>query len=355
MRWGIFISTFWWYNISNMSFPSPDKMGSPSFEVPGFREPSDGTLRYRPYGAMPSNPYADEAIRQRQREIHTEFRRLYGFTKGIVPDGVAAMMQSDYDINEERRSIKNFDAYMTWLNTHQPTSQEIQQSLAYMERGKALVDELVDIGLQTNIESVELAKVTHPYGRRLEHVYPMREDVMRATENHGGVVYPSITPYRSIHIHPFTSYHTGSAGMVGELQGFIASYKRDIGHIATDDPSVQLRIVERQIAGFRVDEASGFPQEKIQHLLDSRADIHNEHSEAFDRHMRESGVRGFIEKAIQTDSLDAYVIPQSTTIFAYREALSPEEVEHKRNLARFRNFGETSLLMTIEKENPFKR
>lgn len=337
-----------------MAFLSPEKKSPALPEVPDFREPTDGSLRYRSYGAMPANPYADEAIRARQQVIRAEFKKLYSYTDGLVPRGVAAMMQADYDINEERRSLKTFDAYMSWLNTHQPVSPEIEQNLNFMERGAALPDELLDIGLHTNIESVELGKVTHPYGRRLVHVYGMRDDVKQAMDARGAMMYPAITPYRSIDIHPFTSYHTGMKAEKGMLQGFIASYKHDLGQIPTDDPTVVLRVVERQIAGFRVDEASGFPQDKLQRLLDSRADVTKEHSDTFQRQMRESGVRGCIERAIQMDLLDDYVIPQSTTIYAFRDHLSAEELDPKFDMNRITNVGAHGLAL-VKSENAFKR
>ena len=42
-----------------------------------FVEPSDGTLRDTPWGAMPANPYVDEALKASQAVKDVEFHKLF--------------------------------------------------------------------------------------------------------------------------------------------------------------------------------------------------------------------------------------------------------------------------------------
>ncbi len=241
------------------------------------------------------------------------------------------MFEDDYFIGEHRRNMQNYEGYSELLKGAEPVSEELHPLLEHFEKGTALPDEILTIAVNTRIPSFEVGRVTSPYGKRLEHVEPFRQDVRNAIEAHGGVVFPTIQGYRSIDINPKVTYDTTGEG---RIVGFIVTYKRDVGAIELPNDSGVISIVERQVAGFRVDEASGFPQEILEkmHLAmkdpgtkwDGEKDL-NWHEE-----LLATGCLDFIETAVQTDSLEDFVVPQSTTIYGFKEEFSV-----RQRMARF--------------------
>lgn len=273
-----------------------------------FKEPNDGSLRYRPYSAVPAHPYADEALKNRQLDIDRELRKLFIKSPRDVPSEFAQMLMDDYVIAEQRRKMANYEGYMDWLMSQEPIEPELDPLFNHFERGTALIGEILTIGTKTSIKHFEVGQVTHPYRQRLQHVYQLREEVVEEIMLRGGTILPQSVPYRALAIAPrFASDK--------QLQGFIVRYKRDIGCIDCDSTTQQLNIVERQVAGYRIDAASGFDQAALANLPDNFAQLNPSQQQ---RALRISGVQDFIEQAVQTDSLDKFVVPVSTTIFAHK-------------------------------------
>jgi len=299
----------------------------------GFKEPTDGTLRYRPWGAMPANPYLDQALKDRQSYIGSEFIKLFNNPPDGTPPEFAEMLLWDHEIGEQRRSIQNFDGYTQWLATCEPITEDIDRKADHFEHGSAYAGEILDFALATSIDHFEVGKVTHPYRQRLEHVEPFRREVEDAIKERGGLIYPKVMPYRSIDIMPHMFVDEDGQE---KLAGFIVKYKRDFGHINLADGSGTLRLVERQLAGFRVDEAAGF-NPAIVTLMDFASKDKGIRwdgiqDDQFERQLRNTGARGFIEKAVQTDSLEDFVVPISTTIYGFRVKSTPRKLMAKKAL-----------------------
>lgn len=287
-----------------------------------FHEPTDGSLRYRPWGAVPANPYVDEALMKRQLMIQAEFKKMFDYPPEGTPMAFARMMAYDHLIGEERRIMKNYEGFMKWQALRQPVTVEMNDKLSYFERGQAFSDEIFDIALETDIENFEFGKLTHGYRQRLEHVEPFRCEVEEALEAHGGVVYPKILPYHSISIIPDVEYYDDGTH---SLNGFIVRYKRDFGTIELPDSKGKIHILERQLAGFRVDAASGFDQNIVDRMMQVSIGPQKTWQKRYMQYVVDTGARGFIERAIQTDSLADYVVPESTMIYGYKALYSPEQ------------------------------
>jgi len=287
-----------------------------------FREPTDGSLRYRPYGATPSNMFLDEALKQRQLHIDSEFQKLFDNPPEGVPEGFALMLSNDHLIGEQRRKMMNTMAYMKWHDKHEPVSAELHEKMNFMDRGNAFISESLDFAVETSVENLELGKLTHPYRRRLEHIGEFRTDTAEAIESHGGVVYPKIFPYHSLAIKPDVSYSRDGSH---EINGFIVRYKRDFGHIDLPNNTGRLHLVERQIAGYRVDEASGFSQDVVRRMLAKKITSSQRWEDKYMEYIVDTGARGFILRAVQTDSLEDFVEPVSTTIYGYKELYTPTQ------------------------------
>ena len=283
--------------------------------VESFREPNDGTLRYRPWGAMPADPFADEQLKERQRFIDGEFKKLFDAPSEGTPTDFAQMFADDYLIGEERRKLKNFEGYSEWLAQHEPISEQLDAKIDHVVHGDAYIGEILDYAIETSVNNFEIGKVTSPYGERLEYVEPFRCETEEAIIERGGIVYPKIFPYHSLSIVPkFNYFEDGTK----TLASFIIRYKRDFGHIVLPDRSGVIHIVERQIAGIRIDAASGFPA-VIKYMLENHAKQGEDPWENAEKHIRDCGAEGFIMKAVQADSRELFFEPDSTTIYGYKE------------------------------------
>lgn len=300
-----------------------------------FTEPFSGNLYDRAHGAMPANPFRNEQVKKRQAMIEGEFLKLFITPPAElnVPQDFQQLFQDDYQIGERRRQMTNFNNYMTWRKTNPDIPASIQDQVDRYEAGTAEVEDVIDIALNTDITNgLEVGRVTHPYWQRMEHVLPLREHTAEAISTRGGRLEPWIAPYRSISIVPNIQVED----RVQSVTGFIVPYKHDVGTIVRPTDGKVLHIVERQIAGIRVDEPSGFSQGVLRRMHEVSSskdnfDWSNVNDERFEQHICETGARGFIEKAVQTDSSDLYLVPESTTLYIFAE--DPETSKHLGRVA----------------------
>lgn len=282
-----------------------------------FREPTDGTIQYRPWGAVPANPYIDDELKERQHLIETEFQKLFDVPPAGIPVGFATMFANDHAIGEERRKMKNYEGFMEWVGRHEPVDTLIHEKISLVERGNGDAGDTLDFAVNTTVQSFEVGKVTHPYGIRLEHVEPFRKEVEAALIERGGVVYPKVLAYHSISIIPDVEYLENGAHT---LNGFIVRYKRDFGAIDTADGTARINLTERQLAGIRIDAESGFNQDILTRMLATDISPERSWQKRYMQYIVETGARGFIEKAIQLDSMEKFLVPGSTTIYGHKEA-----------------------------------
>ena len=288
-----------------------------------FTEPFTGAIGDRQFGAMPANPFRDEKVQKRQAGIEAEFLKLFVPPAELqVPDSFAAFFQEDYEIGERRRQMTNYSNYMSWRGANPDIPEALVPHIDHYEEGTAEVDEIFDIMLGTSItKGLEVGRVTHPYWQRMQHLPPLREAVASAIVERGGTLESRRSPYYKIGILPNIG---PDADGNQRINGHLARYKHDIGTLVRPSDGKIIHIVERQIAGIRVDEHSGFSQ-GVQRRMHETADTEEKflwsdtRDERFEYHLRDTGCRGFIEKAIQTDSTDAYIVPESTTVYMFAE------------------------------------
>ena len=288
-----------------------------------FTEPFTGAIGDRQFGAMPANPFRDEKVRKRQAGIETEFLKLFvPPTELQVPESFATFFKEDYEIGERRRQMTNYNNYMSWRDADPVIPADIAPQIDHYEEGTAEVDEIFDIMLGTTItKGLEVGRVTHPYWQRMQHLPPLREAVARAIVERGGRLEPQNSPYYAIGILPAIGPDTEGNQ---RINGHLAHYKHDIGTLVRPCDGMIIHVVERQIAGIRVDELSGFSQgvqRRMHDIADTKENFlwNNRNDERFEYHLRDTGCRGFIEKAIQTDSTEDYIVPESTTVYMFAE------------------------------------
>lgn len=313
-----------------------------------YNEPSLTNPLIVPHGAMPANPFIDELVKTQQRDINSEYKKLYETPPSDIPqEFVDDVVMEDFVINEQLRQMQNFQVIAEFRDSGAIIDPEYQQMFELYERGQASIDQFCQLlthpDLDTrdvdmaNLKAGEAGKVAHPYGYRMEYLSPLRHEMDEAIQSNGGVVYPTVGAYRSITILPkVKTFDDGSKFGGQRIIGFIVKYKRDFGHIPVVGREDEvLRIVERQIAAYRVDEASGFDQSILtsmrdrrdqsegrinwdHHSLDQRAQAAHEHA------LRATGCRDYVERAVQADSSEDFVVPISTTIYGFKEKLPPK-------------------------------
>jgi hypothetical protein len=301
-----------------------------------YTEPSIHNVLIVPHGAMPANPYLDEAVKKQQSIIDAEYLKLYETPPKDMPHSfVEDVVIADFVINEERRKMENFEGYMEFTHSGMYVDPILTTEKELFERGQATIDEAIHFVVNCPLKKGEFGKVTHPYGYRMQQLEPFRTEMNEAIEAQGGIVYPSVAPYRSINILPKIERFDNGTEFGGQrIIGFIVKYKRDYGHVPIPGNDTEvLRIVERQIAAYRVDEASGFDQSVLDAMYELRntypkridwgrqaGDSAREKKIYYDR-LKKTGCVDFIENAVQTDALDDFVVPISTTIYGYKEKL----------------------------------
>ena len=291
-------------------------------EEGSFKEPTDGTLRYRPWGAMPGNMYLDDDLKASQQYKDSEFQKLYDNPPIDVPPEFALMLAVDHEIGEARRKMLNYESYMKWAVKREPVTEELDEKLQHIDRGNAYIGEILDFALETSVDAVEAGKLTLAYWQRREHLAPFRAEAKEAIESRGGVMYPDIFPYHSISINPDVEYLDDGTHT---MNGFIVRYKRDVGHIDLPHCAGRIHLVERQIAGYRVDEASGFKQSIVDRMLATPLSFEKSWQTEYMKYVVDTGARSFIEQKVQANSLEEFVVPVSATLYGYKELYTPEK------------------------------
>jgi len=295
-------------------------------ELPSYyREPGLHNPLILPYGAMPANSFFDQEVKDQQAEIEAEHYGLYETPPKEMPEPFVRVMTADYVINQNRRKMDNYEGFMKWELKGEAVSTDLLVNKDLIIRGQASIDQEVEFATRTTLDAIEFGKVGHPYGYRMQEIIPLRSDMNEAIELHGGVVYPTVSPHRSIKILPKVErYDDGSEYGLQRIVGFIVKYKRDVGRIPVVGSDDVIHVVERQIAAYRVDEASGFDQEvlaKMHALCDKyplRIRWDQSINASFEDRLVRTGCRDFIENAVQTDSLEDFVVPISTTIYGFK-------------------------------------
>lgn len=221
-----------------------------------FQEPFSGALYDRHYGAVPANPYLNQEVKDRQERIKQAFADLFEHPPAelAVPENFRQLLIDDYYINVERRRMINYENFAKWRMNHQLfTTPHLEIAASRVEVGRAESGDVLDLALapdSSELSGLEVGRVSHPYWRRTEYITPMRLDVASAIIERGGTLNSLNEPYRRIKISPKVEKNEVTGEQ--DITGIIVRYKRDMGEIPRSDGSV-LKIVERQIAAYRVD------------------------------------------------------------------------------------------------------
>lgn len=285
----------------------------------GFREPDD-RQPVRPYEPTPAalnmnlNPYWDEVL-PHQRLVDEALGSLFAeYAPDDIPSSVKHMVHLDYMAGNVQRTVKNMHSYAAWKDSEDAMRPEVKAVERKLLLGTIEPDENLRLMQGSTLMSSELAKVTHPYRYRMGYVSEARNKVADAIEQHGGVMYPRIiSPYRKIDLQPNVTHDEAKRCFI--LNGFLVTYKRDVGHILRNDGR-RIYITERQSAAIRVDSGVQDLDKDIASIL--RKHSPNEAYQPWVRHINEK-VYPYFEDHIQSDTTADFFIPLSTMTYAAAE------------------------------------
>lgn len=250
------------------------------------------------WAATPLNP-----THEKQWAMYAQFEQLFAhpYPNDVSPE-FRELVEHDFLMGNASRETKNKAHYINWLNSHESHGMIAHRVMRASERAGDLHD-LLDFVLTTDVRATEIAKLSVPYGYRMEYLPQLRQTVHNAIVAREGEILEQ-QPYGHMHVSPhFDDSHTS-------LVGILATYQRDVGHILAADEVVT--VTERQALAIRVDAASGFDS-NIKNAL--------EHGSEKTR-LRQIEK---IEAMIQHDEPKEYMVPLSATFFAHRPKIASAE------------------------------
>jgi len=172
-----------------------------------FDEPSDSRSEdYRPWEATPISEHVSEvSTHQRAVEAMT-FEMLKGGSYPYLTPQLEDYVSLIYFSREANRKTKNAQSYHNIALSDDELFAAVTGDDRYdvwhaqerMLQGRAKPDEIRSIREHRMMASAELAKLTHMYGYRLEHIEPMRAEALQGVEALGGVVFDTPTEEYSI-------------------------------------------------------------------------------------------------------------------------------------------------------------
>lgn len=228
-----------------------------------------------------------------------------------IPTEIAEYMRDTFAVRFHSRGIANHDNFLTALHNADEFADDpvVSDIILRAKLGHASPAELLIVRDLLGIRSAELACLTHPYGKRVEYVEPMRDAVRQSVEALGGAYFEE----------PTTRYRV--KGVVNEMrwdakytQGFFMTRKRDLG-LMPDGTIIR----ERTSYILRSDTEGAVPGENLKAIreLDAKGGK-----------WQDDVVRiGHLDEIAATHlAADEFllVIPVSTTIYAFNAETAAE-------------------------------
>jgi len=243
-----------------------------------------------------------------------------------VPMEIIDYVHTTFATRFHSRAEANEENYMTALNSESVFSLEVLEMFRRGELGQATPSELLLTRELRGIRSVELACLTHPYGKRITDtpyeknmLTEMREVVQEHVELLGGVYYDE--PETRYRVKEIVGYEKGEEKLD---KAVLMTRKRTIGEMP--DGTI---IRERSSFVLRLDDGSPFTKEDIEFL--NSIDISED---GWQDALVKAGKLDEVAKVLLLNDEFSLAIPISTTIYAYNsETAEAIEARDARLLA----------------------
>lgn len=255
------------------------------------------------FGATPLN---HAAAYEQQYSLRVTLAELLedDFPEGI-PDAIVEYMKDTFASRFIGRGTANQENYLSSLRSREELDDDpfLQDMVTRAELGHASPSELLVVQQLLGIRSVELACLTHPYGKKIELLEPMRYAVGENIKMLGGEHFEN----------PEARYRVkGFAGEWGDYsQGVLMTRKRIIGTMP--DGTI---ICERSSFVLRLDDESVVSKSTLEAITTAVAKLDGKTNDW----QHEAVIAGNLDD-ITTELLGnnvfSHAIPVSTTVYAY--------------------------------------
>ncbi len=241
-----------------------------------------------------------------------------------VSENLRGMINLHLHSNHAITMKTNYDAYQMLMLSDVSHDPIIHHIIEKAKLSMASPSELLLLNLSTNIPSVELKKLTHPFGHRQEYLGPMESEVSNAVKEMGGRMYDADEVVVDRSILPY-EYNTN---------GFIVIDRRLVGEVDN------LRIKERKTYAINVSSPDFDP--KIRDKI-KRISNHLPHGEWMRQVLEVTGFSEYVDMALSAKESAPYLHGLSTLFYSYnldqkqpktKEDREKAQSEHVRHLVQ---------------------
>ncbi|MFI5212486.1 MAG: hypothetical protein ACHQTE_00815 [Candidatus Saccharimonadales bacterium] len=252
------------------------------------------------------------------------FNELCRRTINSAPPDVSHLLQQ-YVLNSimnrfHERALRNHESYFERLKQDdEDVKPEYSEMFERAKAGLATPEELLIVRDIYGMRSIELARLTHPYGQRIDQLERMRSAVAHGIERSAGIVYTSDEDM-DVKYKLRTLSRDADAPEEILQEGFLMTRRRKFG-LHGDDTFIH----ERSSFIVRTDAASGLNPDLISEMR--HVNLSDE-----DTWMQDLSVAGKLDQVIPpllASNNFKSIIPVSTTIYAYNKATG-EEIERQK-------------------------
>jgi len=294
---------------SNASFEHSQSIHYPQLQIPEFdaiREAPKGEIKS--YGATPLDRMTTLA---QQIDVRTDLQELtYRDIPDDVPMEVIDYVHRTFAKRFDKRAEANEENFTTGLNYEEYETLFGPDELDMIERarfGFASPAELILVRELLQMKSIELACLTHPYGKNIDPLLAeMRMSVWYAVDLYGGEYYDDPEPIFKV------KESLNDTPKIADLsKGVLMTRKRTIGVL----PDGTL-IKERSSFVLRTDPASSFDQTIIEKLA---VELEEDPTLDWMQWLEDNANIGALADALLKSDSFSLAIPISSTIYAFNK------------------------------------
>lgn len=265
-----------------------------------------------------------------QRDVLDVLReRVYRQVPGEISPDIATFVQNTFESRFNSRGMANHDNYESSLVKRDLYSDNpfIVEMIDRAEEGVASPVELLVVRSLLGIRSVELACLTHPYGKNIEDLEIMRDVTRDSVELLGG----------TYHENPETRFRvkgvvregeTSSGNGSGRIVGVLMTRKRTLGTLPRGTT-----IRERTSFVLRLDD----PRVVSEEQLESIRGIDVGYGDWTDEILKAGNLSEVATKLME-DDIYSLAVPISSTIYAFNlgtaEKIAAKQAEQKEAIRK---------------------
>lgn len=284
---------------------------------------SSEELKYHlSFGASPFAGIEHPEVQRSQNHIVRPLllQRVEQSAPANTPDSLRQFMEQSFLTRFTGRAMRNYEAYCERLEKTpaELISPEFNDVHDRAMRGLASPSELLIVREVLKMKSIELARLTHPYGAKINELDPMRHSVAMAIRRFGGVVFQPDECQDQLKLR--STDLLMNPERKDEAMGLLMTRRRMIGMLEDDTA-----IMERSSFVVPIYQGSQFDPE-LSRRMRAVPLIENKDRMA---QLEDAGQLSDVVPGLLKNNNFSAAIPLSTTIFAYNRTTATEIKEYK--------------------------